>query len=179
MSSFTSGTAGHPAPRCVVSTDRVLRISVDQAWEAWTTPSGIEAWWSAVHDATATVDFRTGGRLAIRTRVGGLSADATLLTADPPRRLLLSWRWLDVPMADEPPADELVAVDLGVTDDEVVVSVEHETTFAERDLCAARWNELLHRLAPQSLPHRTFRATSSRINAQRTGRPDLACTFLG
>lgn len=70
----------------------------------------------------------------------------------------------------------------GVTDDEVVVSVEHESTFAERDRCVARWNQLLDRLArlaPQALPHRTFSATSTRINAQRAGRPDLACTFLG
>lgn len=99
-----------------------------------------------------------------------------MLSADPPRRLLLSWRWLDAR------AEELVVVDLGVADDEVVVTVEHETTFAERDLCAARWNQLLDRLArltPQALPQPAFRATNARINAQRTGRPDLACTFLG
>lgn len=108
MSSFTSATAGNATRRCVVSADRVLRISVGQAWEAWTTPSGIQAWWSAVGDTTATIDLRTGGRLAIRAGVSGLSADATVLAADPPRRLLLSWRWRDAGAADE-----LVVVDLG------------------------------------------------------------------
>lgn len=134
------------APTETVCTTRRLLISTDQAWDAWTTPGGLQAWWWPDEaDVTYAVDPWVGGRYRIHSAVSGLGIRGTVLAADRPVRLLLQWRWLGAHM---PTGDDLVQVSFAVDDGDVVVALEEAMRpgAPTRD-CQCRWNTLLDALA--------------------------------
>src|SRR5690625_1570509 len=78
-----------------VYSSRRLQIGTDQAWDAWTTSSGLQAWWwSDEPDVTYAVDPWAGGRYRIHSGSSGRGIRGTVLAAERPVRLLLQWRWL-------------------------------------------------------------------------------------
>lgn len=128
---------------------RTVPLSLDEAWDAWTTPGGLQAWWWPEDaDVTYRVDPRVGGRYRIHSASTGLGAGGTFLAVDRPRQLRLQWRWLGEYGPNE---DDLVQVSFAVDEGDVVVRVEHTLaagTGSER--CAEHWNEVLDSLASLS-----------------------------
>src|SRR5690625_2999342 len=129
-----------------VCTARRLQIDTDQAWEAWTTSSGLQAWWWHEEPGVSyAADPWVGGRYRIHSASSGLGVRGTVLVADRPLRLLLQWRWLGPQM---PPVDGLVQVTFAVEDGEVVVALE-ETMPPGAPTVAfqSRWNTVMDALA--------------------------------
>jgi uncharacterized protein YndB with AHSA1/START domain len=61
-------------------------------------------WWPHLPDTTYAIDPRPGGAYAIRSQAAGIGVEGDVLRLDPPRRLDLTWRWLNdgVPEPEEP-----------------------------------------------------------------------------
>lgn len=135
-----------PTEESLVCTVRTVPLSLDQVWDAWTTPSGLQAWWWAEDpDVTYCVEPRVGGRYRIHSASTGLGAGGTFLAVDRPRQLRLQWRWLGEYGSNE---DDLVQVSFAVEEDDVVVRVEHTLAAGTgSDRCAERWNDVLDSLA--------------------------------
>src|SRR5215469_8216190 len=67
-------------------------------WDMLSTADGVAAWWGPeeLPVTLAEVDARLGGAFRIRFRTSnGLEHEACgeYLVVDPPRRLVMSWRW--------------------------------------------------------------------------------------
>lgn len=125
-----------------------LDLSLDQAWDAWTTPGGLQSWWwSDDPSVSYAVDPRVGGRYRIHSAATGLGASATVVAVDRPTRLVLRWRWLGEHCAE---VDDLVQVSFAVDDGAVALQVEHALASGlPSQRCAARWNCVLDDLARQ------------------------------
>ncbi|UFU07539.1 SRPBCC family protein [Ruania halotolerans] len=129
-----------------VGTTRTAAISLDQAWDAWTTPGGLWSWWCAdAPDVTCSVDSRVGGECRIHSASSGLGARAAFVTIERPSRLVLRWRWLG---DHRPTGEDLVQVRFVVDEEDVVVTVEHTVSDdAALEPCAARWGRLMDAFA--------------------------------
>jgi uncharacterized protein YndB with AHSA1/START domain len=141
--------------------ERTYDAPAQTVWELWTTPAGIEAWWSPDGFVTEvrTLDLRPGGEL-----VHAMTATApeqvafmenagmpltnvarkTFTEVSPPTRL--AYRSLIDFVPDREPYEHLTVVDLEPLGDDrvkVVMTVEplHDATWTER-LLAGRENEL-------------------------------------
>lgn len=80
-----------------LSVKRVLSANVNRVFEAWTHADAMSRWFSCNPEwtATATTDFRVGGRYCIVMRRGDETvgmASGEYLEVDPPHRLVFTWR---------------------------------------------------------------------------------------
>jgi len=134
-----------------VYSSRRLQIGTDQAWDAWTTSSGLQAWWwSDEPDVTYAVDPWAGGRYRIHSGSSGRGIRGTVLAAERPVRLLLQWRWLGGHL---PSSEGLVQVTFAVDEDDVVVGLQETMRpGTSTRSCQLRWNTVLDALA-QLEPH--------------------------
>lgn len=125
-----------------VSTVRTVPMTLDQVWDAWTTPGGLQSWWwSEDPEVTYAVEPRVGGRYRIHSATTGLGVRGTFLTVDRPRQLRLQWRWL---REYGPSQDDLVQVSFAVDEGEVVVRLEHTMAAGA---ATERWDDVLDSLA--------------------------------
>ncbi len=133
--------------------------TADEVWRLWTTPDGIESWWSpdGFEVSVQELDLRPGGSLVYTmTAVGpeqieflenhGMplvtTSRKTFTEIDAPRRLAYSSL---VDFAGVPPYEHLTGVDIEPTGDgvHVVMTVQpmHDEVWTER-LLDGRRNEL-------------------------------------
>lgn len=133
--------------------------TAEEIWRLWTTPEGIESWWSpdGFEVAVQELDLRPGGTLVYTMTATGPeqiefleNAGLPLVTAsrktfaevDAPRRLAYSSL---IDFAGVAPYEHLTVVDVEPTGDgvHVVMTVEplHDNVWTER-LLAGRRNEL-------------------------------------
>ena len=125
-----------------VSTVRTVPMTLDQVWDAWTTPGGLQSWWwSEDPEVTYAVEPRVGGRYRIHSATTGLGVRGTFLTVDRPRQLRLQWRWL---REYGPSQGDLVQVSFAVDEGEVVVRLEHTMAAGA---ATERWDDVLDSLA--------------------------------
>ena len=90
--------------RDTITLERFLNAGIDEVWELWTTPSGVEAWWGpdGFEVKVRAMDLRPGGEMTyVMTatapdqvdfmRKAGMpiatEARLTFVDVDPPRRL--------------------------------------------------------------------------------------------
>jgi uncharacterized protein YndB with AHSA1/START domain len=140
--------------------ERTYDASAETVWELWTTPAGIEAWWSpdGFETDVRALDLRPGGELVhamtgvAPEQVAFLSehglpltttATKTFTEVDPPRRLAYTSRVDFVPGHE--PYEHLTVVELEPDGDRVHVTMTvgpmHDEEWTQRML-AGRANEL-------------------------------------
>jgi uncharacterized protein YndB with AHSA1/START domain len=112
-------------------------------FEALTTAEGVAAWWGPddLPLLSAEVDARVGGAFHMRFRTAdGIQhkASGEFLVVDPPRRLVMSWRWVEGGEPDEVGRTSRVEIDLKP------VGAGVELTFIHADL-ATPASEISHR----------------------------------
>lgn len=79
--------------------ERLLDVSPQRSFAAWTDPEVLRRWWAAQPDwtgADAATDVRVGGRyrLSMRDTNGVVrSVAGEYLEVDPPHRLVYTWAW--------------------------------------------------------------------------------------
>ncbi len=98
-----------------------IRTTPDKLWQALTTPEFSRLWFSANFDSS----WQTGAPWTLATFDGTLRDSGEVLEADPPKRLVLSWRNAFMPemIAD---GDSRCSFDLVPEGDLVRLSVIHE-----------------------------------------------------
>ena len=76
---------------------RIVRVTPERAFAAWTDPERIRHWWgpAGVTCPDARIDLRVGGEYGIANRFPDgrvIWIRGTFETVDPPHRLVYSWR---------------------------------------------------------------------------------------
>lgn len=72
---------------------RTLPAPPERVWHALTDPAALAAWFWPHLDNTVEVDLRPGGSYRITGPRAGIAVSGEYLVADPPRRLVFTWRW--------------------------------------------------------------------------------------
>jgi uncharacterized protein YndB with AHSA1/START domain len=108
---------------------RVVRVSRERAFAAWTQPDQIMRWWGPVGVTCpdARVDLRVGGEYAIANRFADgriVWIRGTFETVEPPDRLVYSWR-LDVE-SNTSPAERVTVLFRGLSESTTEIVVQHE-----------------------------------------------------
>ncbi len=120
----------------VLQLKRVLPADIHRVFDAWRTAEAMSRWFVCDHDwtATATNDFRVGGKYRVEMRNGERTvgvASGEYREIDPPRRLVFTWR-------SEGP--------VGI--DHSIVTIELKALGAKTEL------SLRHDIAPETPPGR-------------------------
>lgn len=120
-------------------------VSLDHAWDCWTSPAGLRRWWwPHLTDTTYQVDARVGGRYAISCPSAEIAVRGTLLAVERPQLLRMSWSWGEEPEQQE----DLVEVRLTPVEDGVRVTVTHEVSRpAEVEDYVRGWTDVMDRFA--------------------------------
>ena len=80
------GTLERTADGGVIRFERHLAYSVDEVWDAITSPERLGDWWLPF-DADISVDLREGGEMVMTARDEPISITCTILRVEPPRLL--------------------------------------------------------------------------------------------
>jgi uncharacterized protein YndB with AHSA1/START domain len=128
---------------------RTFAADRETVWWLWTTPEGLARWWWAhLPGTTYAVDLRVGGDYRIEATAAGFGVTGELLEVDPPRRLAMTWRWLD----DGVPGEvEQVEVDLVEVPGGTRVDLRHTgpwTTPQPAEDYRVGWTQTLDALDP-------------------------------
>lgn len=74
--------------------ERHVDAPLASVWRAWTDPAELASWfWPESFGTSCDIELRPGGRFRIASDGMGMAVAATCVEVDPPRRLLLTWRW--------------------------------------------------------------------------------------
>lgn len=102
-------------------------------------------WWPHIPDTTYAFDAHAGGAYAMRSEAAGIGVEGDVVRLDPPRRLDLTWRWLNdgVPEPEEP-----VAITFESDGGGTLVTVDHLLDDASESGDGIRegWESVLGRL---------------------------------
>ena len=129
-----------------VVTEAIVKASPERAWQAWTDPDELAAWWWPMFaDTTYDLDVRPGGNYRFESRSAGIGARGTYTEVLAPQHLTMTWVWL-IDGADDGPEDS-VSVTFSAVDDTTVVRVVHSTAAEETEGYAQGWRDCLDRLA--------------------------------
>lgn len=101
--------------KTVVALRRTYDAQIDDVWDAITHPERLSRWFMPIEG-----DLRVGGAYQLKGNAGG-----TILSCEPPRRLLVTWVF--VPEPTEKDITE-VEVRLRAEGDQTVVELRHEAT---------------------------------------------------
>lgn len=124
--------------------DAWVDAPVDEVWELWTTPAGLERWWWPMFDdARYEADARVGGWYRFGTASGGVGVQGRYVAVEEGRRLLFSWDWM---AAEGQRAEQLVEVRLSERDGGTLVRVEQSAPLDEVDDIRDGWQDSLTRL---------------------------------
>ena len=122
----------------------------ERVFAAWTSAEALKRWHAPENAIVldAGVDFRVGGRYHVQMR--GTDGSLHLVAGryreiDPPRRLVLTWRWESKPDATE----SLVTVEFLERGGETEIVLTHEGLTTEQDRQGHRhgWVGCLEKLA--------------------------------
>lgn len=121
---------------------RVVPMTVDQIWSAFTRPEEVAAWfWPPSLHARVTTDVRPGG--AYRIEGTGMAVGGEYLETLPPNRLVFTWQW------DGDDTRSTVTVGFTARDGKTELSLNHDglADDADRENHVVGWNDCLDRLA--------------------------------
>lgn len=126
---------------------RTIRASATRAFEAWTEPRHLLAWWgpAGVTCVGAEVELRVGGVWRVGNRIpdgNEVWIEGLFEVVEPPTRLVYSWRMGTGPDAER----SLVTVDFVALEADRCEVVVHHTRIPDaptRDSHLAGWNGCL------------------------------------
>ena len=102
---------------------------VEAVYASWLDADALARWWWVnIPDTTYAVDARVGGAYRVASAAAGIAVEGRLLALEPPRRIEMSWTWVD---DGAPGAEEHVRVDLADHDGGTLVTVTHEVASPE------------------------------------------------
>lgn len=123
---------------------RLLPAPPDRVWRALIDPAALAAWFwpQASYGTVAETDPRPGGKYRIEAPKAGIAAAGEYVTVEPPRRLVMTWRW-----ADEP-TETLVTIELKEAAEGTALTLRHERfdTDESRDNHAQGWSDCFDRM---------------------------------
>jgi uncharacterized protein YndB with AHSA1/START domain len=137
---------------------RVIAASPSRLFEAWTTPSQLQAWWGprGVRCTLAEIDLRVGGGYRIGNELPDgcvLFISGEFLSIDPPRQLAYTW-WVETG-GSRPSRDDAERVTVRFeprgAGTEVIVVHERIEDERARDQHAEGWDGCLEGLARADL----------------------------
>lgn len=114
----------------------------DVVWNDWT-DAGALATWIWPPRLAATADVTLDGAWIVRSEVAGIAVLATVISADPPERLRLAWRWDG---EDATTHVDVVFEEAGPSATRVVVRHSGFATEGERESHVEGWTHCLDRL---------------------------------
>jgi uncharacterized protein YndB with AHSA1/START domain len=126
----------------------------ERVWTACTRPELLMQWFSPApfHDCKVEADLRVGGRFFFRMTgdPGIFAAEGVYRSVDPPRRLVLTWKWTEGP-PDQPPdgVTSLVTYDIEPDGDGTRLTLTQEG-LADKESADSHkqgWTEALEKLA--------------------------------
>ena len=126
----------------------------ERVWEACTAPALLIQWFGPApfRDCVVESDLRVGGRFFFRMtgEPGTFAAEGVYREIDPPRRLVLTWTWVEGP-PDQPPDGNtsLVSFDIDADGEGTRLTLSHQDLpdQAQADEHEQGWNESLEKLA--------------------------------
>lgn len=102
-------------------------------------------WWPEIDDTAYAVDGREGGEYSILSDERGMGVQGRFVGVDEPRRLQLSWVWIDHGV---PGDEEQVVVDFNEEDGGTRVTVTHDVANPDNtDSYRQGWDYVLGNLA--------------------------------
>ena len=133
---------------------RRFAAAPDRVWAACTRPELLQRWFSPkpFRDCVVEADVRVGGRFFFRMagEPGTFAAEGTYREVDEPRRLVLTWTWVEGP-PDQPPdgVTSLVTFDLEPDGDGTRLMLTHEglPDLEQADSHEEGWAETFEKLA--------------------------------
>lgn len=144
--------------------ERRYSAPVEEVWELWTTPAGIESWWGpgGFHVEVRTLDLRPGGKLRYAMIAAGAEQvafmknagmplvselEVTYVSVDPPSRLRYTHRADFIPGVDPYDVDTLVELEAAGADTLLRLSIDpmHDDEWTER--ARMGWESELEKLA--------------------------------
>jgi uncharacterized protein YndB with AHSA1/START domain len=152
-----------PARRSVIL-ERVFDATIEDAWEMWTTPAGVEAWWGpdGFEVKVRSMDLKPGGQMTyVMTAIAADQVDfmkkagmpqatearLTFAEVDPPRRLAYSHLADFIPGVE--PYTVGMQVDLDPTPEGVrmrlTIDAMHDAAWTDR--MVQGWENELDKLA--------------------------------
>ncbi len=128
------GSVTKDGDRAMVRFERWLDASIDDVWEALTTPEGLESWL-----APAAVDLRKGGMMDIDFGEDGL-AGGTIRALDPPTLVEYDWKFPGEP-------DSVIRFELRAEGGRTRLVLEHRRLPVDQAVgYGAGWHAHLDRL---------------------------------
>lgn len=128
----------------VVSTH--INAEPTEVFPQWLSADALRRWWwPEIPDTTYTVDGREGGEYSIVSEERGMGIEGRFGSVDEPRRLELTWTWIDhgVPGEEEP-----VVVEFDGNDGGTAVTVTHDVANTDNvDSYRQGWDYVLGNLA--------------------------------
>jgi uncharacterized protein YndB with AHSA1/START domain len=109
-----------------------IKARPSTVFDALTTPEGIACWWGPDDGPVllAEIDARVGGRFRVRFRILDGSeheSSGEYLEVIRPRRLAMSWRWVD----GEDPGESLLEFDLRAIPEGTELTLTHSRLHSE------------------------------------------------
>ncbi len=123
---------------------RVLAVSPERVWRAFTDPAVLAGWyWPPRFATTVETDLRVGGRYRIDGPGAAMAVTGEYVSVDPPSRLMFTWRW------DGDVEETLVTLELAPAGHGTELTLVHErfSDDASRDNHTKGWSDCLDRLA--------------------------------
>jgi uncharacterized protein YndB with AHSA1/START domain len=122
---------------------RILPMSVDEAWTAFTEASRLEEWfWPASFNTRVTADLRVGGSFRIQSDEQQLAVGGDYLEVEAPGRLVHTW------LFDGDADPTLVTMTLNAVQGEAGLTILHERFVDQETADQNRlgWESCLDRL---------------------------------
>lgn len=110
-----------------------IRSTPDKIWEALTRPAFQRQYWFGMHIDS---DFKAGSSWSLQFEDGRVADEGEVLQADPPRRLVISWRHRMRPELTAE-GEARASFDIEQAEGSVKLTVVHEIDHAESKLIQA------------------------------------------
>ncbi len=136
-----------PARGQQIVVEQHLAAEPERVFAAWTSAEALRSWWwPHIADTSYELDARPGGRYEIRSEAAGFGARGEFVEVDPPRRLGMTWVWLNHGRAAP---EERVTVDFSASNGGTLVTLRHQLDpiAGEGDNIRQGWTDVFARLA--------------------------------
>lgn len=127
---------------------RTVAAGPERAWQAWTDPAELAAWWwPQWPDTTYDLDVRVGGRYRIHSAGAAFGISGEYTRVDRPHLLAMTWVWHNAETSPDAAPDE-VEIEFTAEGEQTVVTVRHTSAEELQGSGTEQgWNAVLDRFA--------------------------------